>query len=122
MHELLPEHTQVIQRSGWQELSQPAPRGIPPGLPQIKVWAITECDYWAGATVESCIAAFKHDVGQDADEYLADYGEPMELSDEQMNSHRFSADDGSTMSFRERLDADITAGIEFPKLFASSEY
>lgn len=96
---------------------------IPVGLPQIRVYALTDCDWYAGADVQSCVDLYLANSG-DA-ETLTEHGVPEPLADEDMERlefHDMEEIPKVVRSFRAELDRLIASGAEFPVFFATSEY
>jgi hypothetical protein len=95
----------------------------------IKVFQITEIEWFAAATEEDALKAYAEYAegcygkdSEEAREQLAEFGGPEELSEESMQAMRFTDEDGTVRSFREELDRRIADGDEFPAFFATSEY
>lgn len=87
----------------------------------IKVFAMNDCDWMAGETVEDCLREYKANYSGDYDG--DDPLEPEELDDEEMNTLRFTNDEiDKKWSFREQLNWMIERGEKFPTFFASTEY
>ncbi|MBO2698136.1 hypothetical protein [Shewanella algae] len=89
----------------------------------MKVFAMNECEWWVGESLESCIA-----------DYIEEYGdsdcldEPYELTASNLDSLTFFVDEreegGELLkrTFKEQLEVEIAQGGVFPRLFASTEY
>jgi len=85
------------------------------GINGIKVFKMNDCDWWAGATLEECVADYP-------DEDTIE--EPAELTDEEMNEFIYAEDHycDTQKSFRQKLEEMVKAGEQFPRAFASTEY
>ena len=89
----------------------------------MKVFAMNDCDWMAGETLESVKALYMREYagGLPEDEALDD---PSEVNEHEMGRLRFhdseNCEDDST--FQEELDRRIAAGEKFPCFFASTEY
>lgn len=84
----------------------------------IRVFQMDDCDWFAGGSLESCIAAACEYNGGDP----SDYSDAHELDDEAMDRLIYTDDDGARRTFREQLSAMISSGAQFPTLFATTEY
>jgi hypothetical protein len=89
----------------------------------IKVFRINDCDWWAGASLDECIAAYIADTG---DEDLIE--DARELTDEEMEKFFFVEDEededfrqGDKKPFRQKLEEMVRDGRPFPLMFASTE-
>lgn len=89
----------------------------------MNVYAMNECDWYVGESLQSCIATYI--------EYIGDpdcVEEPYELDEKQLLSHTFFTgeedEEGERISrsFKSQLAIEIAAGGEFPRFFASTEY
>ncbi|TES89015.1 MAG: hypothetical protein E3J94_06990 [Desulfobacteraceae bacterium] len=90
----------------------------------IKVFNMSDFDWWAGADLESVKKAYLEETGLDAEEAF-ESDAPEELSDADLDRLRFhyDPDDRSkTISFREQLENMVRAGMSFPCVFASTEF
>ena len=92
----------------------------------IKIWQVTEIEWFAAATAEDALKAYAEYAetcyGKDSDEakqYLEEFGEPVECD---MDRMKFTDDDLSVRTFREELNRRIAEGDAFPQFFATSEY
>lgn len=86
----------------------------------MKVFAMNECDWWIGESLEACISDYTHEVG---DPDCID--DPQELNEKTLESLTFFTEENGQQirrTFKEQLAIEIAAGGEFPRLFASSEY
>lgn len=86
----------------------------------IKIFAINDCDWWAGYDLESCIVAAMSETGMARDELLG-WGEAHELTDEEMDTLKFVDDDGQQSTFREHLELSFRRDGAVPYFFASTE-
>ncbi len=87
----------------------------------IKVFRMTNAEYWAGRTLEECIEDYRFEYGDDEDEML---DEPAEVTDEDLDKLRFTEDvdgEASEDTFRQRLEEMVRDGEHFPTLFATTE-
>lgn len=89
-------------------------------LPQIKVFRLNDYEWWAGPSLDACIADWKKWTGLDEEEL----DEPRELTAENMERLRFVDPDDETVkrSFTEELAERVKAGLEFPQPFAFTDY
>lgn len=89
----------------------------------IKIFAMNDCDWMAAETVEDATREYKEQFsGGEFDD-----GEPVELSDEDMERLTFCETDEDEeaverISFREKLNRMIAEGEQFPCFFASTEF
>jgi hypothetical protein len=100
----------------------------------IKIFAMNDCDWYAGTTAEDATRGMAENLGfETTPEAIAEMCEeytvkPVELSDEDLERKMFADDDedgakGSVeRSFRAQLDNMIATGEEFPCFFASTEF
>lgn len=89
---------------------------------RVKVWQLTECDWYAGPEMEGCVLAY---LGNDGDEEaLDDFGEPLLMDEAAMARLTLSDPDGeyAERSFAVALQQFIDSDMEFPCMFASTEY
>lgn len=97
---------------------------ITPGKPVvgeaqvIKVFALDDIEYWAGASLAECLAAARAQAGDDC--YL-ETSDQFEVSAEAMERLTYD-DEGVTRTFAEQLQREIAADAEFPRLFAATDY
>ena len=86
----------------------------------MKVFAMNDCDWMAGESLESVTAAYVSDYGEDSDD------PPVELTDSEMDRFRFAdeevEDPEEWLTFRQELQRRVDAGQEFPQFFATTEY
>lgn len=92
----------------------------------MKVFRVTDYEWWAGESLESIKLAYQEATGIDPDdEDEGGFNNPHELSEEAMEKLRFILDDdegGETCSFAEHLAELINRGQKFPCCFAGTEY
>lgn len=98
---------------------------------RIRVFRLNDCDWFAGEDLESCIKGFfadylgETDTPKNREEYL---DEPNELSDEELDRLKFTdiegewGKQGQQYTFRKALENMIKGEVEFPVLFASTEF
>lgn len=91
-------------------------------MADVKVFAINDCEWWAGRDLESIKAAFiKAGYGDESS-----FCEPHEVVDPEMNRLTFVDDlsdvNSHKSTFQEHLDLMVAQGAEFPCFFASTEY
>lgn len=85
----------------------------------IKLFEMNDCDYYAGATIEECIAAYMKEFNVSG-EYVES---AREVTAEQMSTLVFYDDVlNSRHSFQEQLNLMIQSGRQFPCFFATTEY
>lgn len=94
---------------------------------QVKVFRVTDYEWWAGTDLKSIKAAYKEATGIDPDDPDEGFDSPQELNNEAMNRLLFYEDlsnpeecPGGT--FRQHLDLMIAEGQTFPCFFAGTEY
>lgn len=95
----------------------------------LKVWQVTESEWFAAATAEDAVKAYQEYAKgcygdgtlayQEQEELRREFGEPG-LSD--MDRLKFTDEDGTVRTFREELDRRIADGDDFPAFFATSEF
>lgn len=89
----------------------------------MNVYAMNECDWWIGESLEACIADCIEETGDP--DCIED---PQELNGKLLESLTYFSDedydDGEpiTRTFKEQLDIEIALGGVFPRRFASAEY
>lgn len=94
--------------------SPPAPASEP-----IRVFALDDVEWWAGRSLEECLAAARELCGQDCYSEPGDMGE---VSGEAMQKMMFHDEDGTVRPFAQELQRRIAAGEQFPQHFASTEW
>jgi hypothetical protein len=93
----------------------------------IKIFQMDMCDWWAGRSLEECIAAWPEHYREEFSLEVAD-PEPHELTDAEIDRLVFVEDDGARLRegaekpFRQKLQEMIAEGATFPTFFASTEY
>jgi hypothetical protein len=99
-------------------------------MAEIKVFAMNDCDWYAGETLEQAEQAMAENLSYDSVEALRADGiveDPAELTSSDMDCLMYAEDteDGAPgevqITFRARLDEMIAAGENFPCFFASTE-
>jgi hypothetical protein len=85
----------------------------------MKVFALDDIEWWAGPSLEACVAAGKAACGDDCYDEPDDYAE---LDDAAMQRLVFVDDDGTRRSFAEELARRVAAGETFPQPFAASDW
>lgn len=87
----------------------------------IKVFKLDDYEWWAGESLQACIAAARADAGPGTYEHAEEDG--FEVSAEDMQTHRFTEEDGVTQrSFAEELARRVAACEVFPSIFAATEW
>ncbi len=86
----------------------------------MKIFAINDCVWWIGKTLEECVSDYEAEYGDDIEE-------ARELEDGELDSLKFVDIDederrGESRSFREQLAIEIAEGGHFPRMFATSEW
>lgn len=89
----------------------------PSRKPRIKVFNIDEVEWWAGESLESCLAEARKQTGEAYD----DVDEHYEMTDEAMQRLKFD-DGGVTRTFAEELALAIQRGTKFPCHFAATDW
>jgi len=90
----------------------------------IKIFSITDSEWWMGTDLASVVKAVQEEYGLDDD----DTANAAELADADLDALRFADSDendqltGTTRTFREQLAIEIGAGGQFPRLFAMEEF
>lgn len=87
---------------------------------QIRVFRMDDIEWWAGESLEACVAEGRRQCGPEC--YPDDPDEQYELSDEQLRRLKFVDEDGSTRTFADELARRIAAGETFPQAFAAEEW
>jgi hypothetical protein len=86
----------------------------------MKIFMITDCEWWIGADADSVRQAVKDDCGY-SDEDLEDFSE---VEADGLDNLKYTDCDederpiGEPRTFREQLAIEVEAGGEFPRLFA----
>lgn len=86
---------------------------------RIKVYRLDDNEWWAGESLEACIAEGRKQCGTEC------YDEPAEqhqVSPEWMQRLKFVDEDGTERSFAEELERLVTSGAKFPCSFAAENY
>ncbi|HAL22286.1 MAG TPA: hypothetical protein DCP40_06105 [Stenotrophomonas sp.] len=90
----------------------------------IKIFAVTESEWWMGTDLASVVKAAQEEYGLDDE----DVANAIELVDADLDSLNFSDSDevgnptGETRTFREQLVIEVDAGGSFPRLFAMEDF
>jgi hypothetical protein len=87
--------------------------------PTIKVFALDDVEWWAGESLEACLAVARAQAGG---ECYREEDEQSEVGPEAMQRLQFIDEDGTKRSFAEQLQREIVAGTAFPCMFAATEY
>lgn len=91
-------------------------------MAEIKVFAINDCEWWAGHDVESVKSAFI--AAGYGDE--SSFDDPREVLNPEMRTLTFvddlSDERSAKSTFQEHLDLMVAQGRECPCFFASTEY
>ena len=89
---------------------------------QISVFCITDCEWWAGVTLQDCIEAAGRMWGMSGDELAEHVEDAYGLSDTELDIRNLTADDeGAKQTFRQAHDQLCAEGIPFPAFFAGTE-
>lgn len=90
---------------------------------KIKIFRLNEMEWWAGESLESCVAAAMEVSGLSKEELLDDF-DLGEVGAEGMEKLVFLEDDDAKTekTFKQKLDEMIAAGEKFPCCFAVTEY
>lgn len=86
--------------------------------PNLSVWALNDCDWYAGASLEDCIDKACSDTGCDQAEIV--HG-PRMLSVDDLNRLIYRDDRGGRRTFGRELWRLHESGVKFPVLLASTE-
>ena len=89
----------------------------------MKIFKMNDYDWWAANSLEDAVADCLSSYGclpSDIDDVIED---PCEISSESLDRLMFTRDDGSKVTFRTELDAQLADAdnCPFPHLFASTE-
>lgn len=87
--------------------------------PTMKVFALDDVEWWAGPSLEACVAAGKAACGAECYDEPDDYAE---LDDAAMQRLVFIDEDGTRRSFAEELARRVAAGEPFPQPFAATDW
>ena len=91
----------------------------------MKVFQITEVDWWAGEDAESIRAAYRLQVGEEADTFFEEFGPAIEIPDDQLDKMTITDVDEvghPKHTFREALNEIIASGKTEPCFVATTEY
>lgn len=89
-------------------------------MTNIRIYALDDTDWWAGESLQACIAEARAQCG--AGSYCDAEEEGYELTDEQMQRFVFHDDDDEARSFAAQLERELAEGGTFPRLFASTDF
>lgn len=90
----------------------------------IKIFSITDSEWWMGTDLASVVKAAQEEYGLDDD----DTANAAELAEADFDALRFADSDendqltGTTRTFREQLAIEIGVGGQLPRLFAMEEF
>lgn len=85
----------------------------------IKVFALDDIEWWAGESLEACIAEGRRQCGP---ECYDESSEQYEVSPEAMRRLMFVDEDGAERTFAEELERLVASGAKFPCSFAAEDY
>ncbi len=91
----------------------------------MKIFAITDVEWFIGATLEDCIKEFQENYAGHDPELVAG---AREVTEEELDTLLFTDSDenerptGEKRTFREQLAIEIANGGDFPRLFGTSEW
>ena len=86
----------------------------------IKVFEVAEDEWIAAENLTSAIEYYKDMVGDDTYEELREeFGEPVELNNEQLKKMISHDEDSGEMSFFDRLALLLAETADFPQFFAT---
>lgn len=91
-------------------------------MPDIKIFRMSEYDWFAGESLDQCKKLALQDFGYDEDSF----DKPREITEEELDELIFVEDidddpPGERKPFRQKLAEMIAEGAEFPDMFASTE-
>jgi hypothetical protein len=92
-------------------------------MSQIRIFAVTECEWMAASSLEEAIAGYLKETGMSQEDIAEE--DPVEVADSELDRLIFTDDEGETSvkrTFREELARRIAEGAEFPTLFATTEF
>lgn len=95
------------------------------GVPVLRIYQVTECDWWAGYDIVSVQAAYRECVGEEADDYMGDFGMPEAIADEDLDDFIVTDVDEPEQpkhTGREILAEIIASKRKVPCFVASTEY
>lgn len=85
----------------------------------IKVFQMDDIEWWAGESLEACIAEGRRQCGDDC---YTNPEDQHEVSEEAMQRLKFVDEDGSERTFAEELARRVAAGETFPQQFAAEDW
>lgn len=86
----------------------------------LKVFKVDEANWYAANTPDEAQAAYREDIGPEVDEYMADFGEPEQMSEEDLDKLKIADIDEPghpSQTFREAL-----VKLGKPGFIATTEY
>ena len=86
----------------------------------IKVFALDDIEWWAGESLEACVAEGRRQCGHDC--YPDDPEIQREITDVELQRRKFVDDDGGEHTCAEELANMIASGDRFPCHFAATEW
>jgi hypothetical protein len=89
----------------------------------MKVYQVDECAWMMGEDGPSCVAEFIKEYGGEQ-ECITDFGEPVEVTPEQMKTMLVRDEEtGMTCTYEEEFNRMLAHGqnLQFPAFFACSE-
>jgi hypothetical protein len=86
----------------------------------IKVFQLDDVEWWAGNSLEDCLKEARKHAGQESYEDAEELAG--QLSDSEMQRLKFVDEDGTRCTFEERLRDLVAEGVQFPCLFAATEW
>lgn len=87
---------------------------------KIKVFKLDDIEWWAGESLEACIAAAQDAAG--SRDCYSDPSDYREVSDDAMQRLQFIDEDGESRSFAAELERLIASGTSFPCQFAAEDF
>ena len=85
----------------------------------MNIYAMNECDWMIGESLDGCIAEYIENYGGECQDNFED---AYELSNEELDSIKFVDAAGDERSFAEQLSIEVSEGGAFPRFFASTEF
>lgn len=87
---------------------------------KIKIFRLDDCEWWAGESLEACVAAGRTMNGADC---YPDDPIQREVSEAELQELTFvDTDDYSERSFAEELRLVVESGATFPCFFAATDW
>lgn len=107
------------------ELELTPPPGTPDSPRHITIFQVTDSEWWAGETLEQCVAAAKETWGDLGPDDVDMFEDAVELNEAAMERLMFCYDEDDRSkkhSFRTELDMRLAdQSQKFPQFFASTE-